>query len=128
MCSALIGQLQSSVGDYMHQRVRNWTAVPGQHLCSARETVHQCEALMVIRSFTGTRTSIPKNALNQVSFQPHKELRPTKSPIFEYKETCTQSDTQENLYSRLPQAHFHVRFWTLTQASKSALTIGRMRT
>jgi hypothetical protein len=126
ICTALKEQLLSSFGEYM--RLRKLAAVLGQHFCSVRENVHQRKALTVIRNFASTRASIPKNSLNQASFQSHKDLSTTKSLMFEYKETCTQSDRHENLYSRLPQTQFHVRWWSLTKASTFALIIGSMRT
>jgi hypothetical protein len=62
-------KLQSSVGKYMHQRLRKWAAVSGQHICSVRATVYQRQALTVKRTFDGTHPSIPKISLNQASFQ-----------------------------------------------------------
>jgi hypothetical protein len=108
--------------------LRNCAAGSVQQFCSGRATVHQRMALTLIRTLASTHSCIPTHSLTLASFQTLKVLRPMKSPMLEYKQTCTHSDTHDNVYTSSPQARFHVHWRARTQASTSALVLERMRT
>jgi hypothetical protein len=128
ICITLMGHLHRSVRAYIHWRLRNWKAISGQHFCSLWATLHLREALTVIRAFAGTHSSIPYALFDSIKIPNTQRLTPEKSPMLEYKLTCTLSDTQDNLYSSSSQARFHVRYLARTQASTSTLILGSMRT
>jgi hypothetical protein len=70
--------------------------------------MHLREALTVIRTFAGTRTSIPKYSLNQGSFQTYNGLRQAKSPMLERKQTFKHSDTRTYKSALLQHAYTYV--------------------
>jgi hypothetical protein len=97
----------------------------GEILLQGQSNCETSWALRVMCTLAGTLEIIPTCSQTQASFQILKQLGPKKSTMLEYNQACKHSDTRKCV-CHTPQERFHIRWRSLSQASKSALVLGRI--